>query len=114
VTVSANAIVWWVTLIALVVVLALAGAQVARALRELNRIKGRIAAYAELPLFKALERAEADSQRLERALASVAPLLERAQAALEVIRRGPVPPELVPAAKGVVAELVALRRFASR
>ena len=113
-TVSANAIVWWVTLVALVVVLVLIGMQVARAIRELTRLKDRVSAYAELPLFKALERAEADAGRLERAIGNVAPLLERAETAVATIRRGPVPPELVPAAKRVIAEIIALRHFASR
>ncbi len=113
-TVSANAIVWWVTLVALVVVLALIAMQVARAIREVKRLKDRVSAYADLPVFKALERAERDAERLERAVGNVAPLLERAEVALATIRRGPVPPELVPAAKRVVAEIVALRHFASR
>ena len=113
-TVSANAIVWWVTLVALVVVLALTAVQVTRAIRELTRLKDRVSAYADLPVFKALERAETDAQRLERAVGNVAPLLERAEVALATIRRGPVPPELLPAAKRVVAEIVALRHFASR
>jgi hypothetical protein len=114
VTVSANAIVWWAALVAVVVVLALAGMQVARALRELKRIKTRVAGYAELPVFTALTRAEGDAQRLAGAIENVAPLIERAQAALAVIRRGPVPPELIAAAQRLRAEIAALRTFASR
>ena len=43
VAVSANAIVWWATLVAVVVVLALTGAQAVRALREMKRLKARVA-----------------------------------------------------------------------
>ena len=108
---SVNAIIWWASLVAVVVVLALAAAQLARALRELNRLKARVAGYSELPVVKALERAEGDAQRLEVALEHVAPLIARAQAALAIIRRGPVPPELITAAKRLGAEVSALRRF---
>jgi hypothetical protein len=112
--VSANAIVWWASLVALIVVLALAGAQAARALRDLKRIKERTAAYADLPVLKALAGAESNGQRLADIAESVAPLIERAQAALLMIRRGPVPPELISAARNVAAEFAALRSFASR
>jgi len=111
---SANAIVSWAFVVAVVVVLALAGAQAMRALREVNRLKTRVAAYAELPLFAALERAETDAQRLGTAVEAVAPLLARAEAAVAIIRRGPVPPELVTAAKRLFAEVRGLRSFASR
>jgi hypothetical protein len=110
--VSANAIVWWASLLAVVVVLALAGAQLARALRELTRLKARVAGYGELPIFSALERAEADAQRLTGAAEQIAPLMARAQVALAVIKRGPIPPELITAAKRVAAEIAALRNVA--
>jgi len=112
--VSANAIVWWATLVAMIAVLALAGAQVARALREFNRAKARVAAFGDLPVMKALENVDADMQRIDGATGNVAPLVERAQAALAVIRRGPIPPELIAAAQRLRAEIVALRTFASR
>jgi hypothetical protein len=112
--VSANAIVWWATLIALVLVLALTGVQVARALRELNRVKARVAGYGDLPVMKALARVESDMQRLQGAGDNVAPYIERAQTAIAVIRRGPIPPELIAAAKRLRTEIVALRTFASR
>lgn len=111
---SANAIVWWATLVAVIVVLALAGAQVARALREFNRAKARVAAYGDLPVMKALENVDTDMQRIDGATGSVGALVERAQTALAVIRRGPIPAELIAAAKRIGAELVALRTFASR
>lgn len=111
---SANALVWWAALVAVIVALALAAAQAARALRELNRAKARVAGYGQLPVMKALENVEADVQRLQSTGDSVAPLVERAEAAIAVIRRGPVPPELIAAVRGLRAEIVALRRFASR
>ena len=111
---SAQAIVWWVTFIALIAVLALAGAQAARALRELKRVKARVAAFNDLPVMKALAAVEADVQRIEGAAGSVAPLLDRVQTALAVIRKGPIPPELIAAALRLRAEIVALRRFAAR
>jgi hypothetical protein len=110
--VSANAIVWWATLVAMVVVLALAGAQAARALREVKRIKTRVEGYGDLPVLKALANVEADMLRLESAVGGVAPLVERVHAAVALIRRGPVPPELIAAAKRLVAEIAALRSFA--
>jgi hypothetical protein len=112
--VSANAIVWWASLAALVLVLALAAMQVVRALRELNRVKTRVADYAELPVLKSVARAEGDVERMLGALEQVAPLVERAQAAIDVIQRGPVPPGLVPAAKNLGAEIAALRAAVSR
>ena len=111
---SANAIVSWAFVVAVVVVLAMAGAQAMRALRELKRAKARVDAYSELPVLAALERAETDAQRLEGAVEAITPLLARAEAAVAIIRRGPVPPELVTAAKRLVAEVRDLRSFASR
>ncbi|HEY0381777.1 MAG TPA: hypothetical protein VGC72_06220 [Candidatus Elarobacter sp.] len=113
-TVSANAIVWWASFAALVLVLVLAGMQLMRALRELNRVKARVAGYAELPVLRSLARAEGDAERLMGSLEQVAPLLERAEAAIAVIKRGPVPPDVVPAAKRLAAELAALRAAVSR
>ena len=111
---SAQAIVWWASVIALVAVLALAGAQAARALRELNRVKARVAAFGDLPVMQALANAEADVRRIEGAAAGVAPLLDRVQTALAVIRKGPIPPELIAAAQRVRTAIVALRSFAPR
>ena len=111
---SAQAVVWWATSIALVAVLALAGVQAARALRELNRVKARVAAFNDLPVMKALANVEADVQRIEGAASDVAPLLDRVHTALAVIRKGPIPPELISAAQRLRAEIVALRRLAAR
>ncbi len=111
---SPHALIWWAIAIALVVVLALAGAQIARALRELNRVQSRVEAYADLPVVKALARAEADARRLEAALAQIAPLAERAKVALAVIRRGPLPPELGAGIRRIRDEIAAFRSVARR
>ena len=111
---SAHALVWWATFVTLVLVLALAGAQASHALRQLNRVKTRLAAFEELPVMKALANVEADVQRIEGAVGNVAPLVDRVHAAVAVIRKGPIPPELIAAVQRVRAEIVALRKFAAR
>ena len=98
----------------MVVVVALAAMQLMRALREFKRLKARVESYADLPVLKALERTEASVQRLGAVGEKIAPLVERAQAALAIIRRGPIPPELMAAARRVSTEIAALRAFASR
>ena len=90
----ATTIVWWAALAALVIVLVLAGVQLARAMRELKRLTSRVEAFQDLPVMVAVRRAERDIGRLESALAQVEPLLGRAAVAIAVIRRGPFPPEL--------------------
>ncbi|MEA2719687.1 MAG: hypothetical protein QOJ39_1551 [Candidatus Eremiobacteraeota bacterium] len=109
-----HALLWWVILIAFVVVLAFAGAQAARALRELNRFNTRLEELADLPLAKALPRAARDVQRIEAAIEQLAPLLERAKAAVAVIKRGPLPPELTGAIRRVRAEVAAFRAVTGR
>lgn len=108
---SASAIVWLVIVVAWIVVLALVGAQALRALREAKRLQRRVGAYADLPVLAAVKRAAENAQRLERSAAEAEPLLERAQAAIAVIRRGPFPPEVVEAFFRVRDELAAFRRF---
>jgi hypothetical protein len=112
--VSPHALLWWAIAVLLVVVLVLAGAQAARALREWKRVQARVDGYADLPVVKALAVAERDLRRIEGALAQIAPLVARTQAALVVIRRGPVPPELTAAIRRVRAEVGAFRTFARR
>jgi hypothetical protein len=111
---TSHALVWWAILIALIVILALAGAQVAHALRELRRFNGRLEAFADLPVVKALARTEGSIRRIEDAVAQVEPLVERAKIAIAVIRRGPVPPELIGAIRRVSAEIAAFRSVARR
>jgi hypothetical protein len=107
---SAGTVVWLVTAVGFVVLLALAGAQVLRALRDLRRAKARVAALGDLPVVAALNRTQLDVGRLQAALAQLAPLLLRSQVALAAIRRGPLPPELSAALRSVQAELADLRR----
>lgn len=111
---SAHAIVWLLIGVALVIVLALSGAQVARALREMHRLSGRVDAFADMPVLKKLDRAQSDFRRIEAAAAQATPLAERAQAAVTVIRRGPIPPELIDAVRFIRAEIAEFRRFARR
>jgi hypothetical protein len=109
-----HALVWWVILIALVVILALAGAQAARALREMKRLNERIEGFADLPVARALPCAEANINRIEEAVAQVEPLVERAKIAIAAIRRGPLPPGLVAGIRRVIAEVAAFREAARR
>jgi hypothetical protein len=112
--VSPAAFVLWATLVALLVVLALAARAGVSALREVGRITERIDGYAELPVLAAMERAEADARRIAAALGELASLLARARAAAAVIRRGPIPPEVVAAFGRLRREFAAFRRFARR
>lgn len=111
---SAHAIVWTLTGVLLVTVLALAGGQVMRGVREAQRAKARVDAYGSLPVVDALRTAEANARRLEAALAQVDPLIARAHAAVAVIRRGPFPAEVVGAYVRVRDEVAAFRRVRSR
>ncbi len=111
---SPHALVWWAILVALIVVLALTGAQGLRAWRELKRLGARVEALADLPVVSALERADADGRRIEAAVAALPALLERAKAAAAVIRQGPVPVQLVVAIARIRAEIAAFRRFSAR
>jgi hypothetical protein len=112
--VSPDRIVWWVTIVALLVILALAGMRLARALRELKRVNARLDDYADLPVLKALERTERRLAALEPAFAQIAPLVGRAVIALAIIRKGPVPPEMIAAILRIRSELAAFRSFARR
>jgi len=108
---SAGAIVLWVALGAFVVVLVLAGLQVARATREVLRIKQRVDAYAELPLMASLERAGQDAARLEQTIAGIDPLLTRAKRAVAIIRQGPIPPDVTNAVVRIGIEVQNLSEF---
>jgi hypothetical protein len=110
--VSATAAVWWASLAAVIVVLGLTGLQLARVGRELARIERRIAGYADLPIVAALVRAEASAARIEAAVAQIEPLAARARAAVEEIKRGPLPREVVVAYARVRAEIDAFRAVA--
>ena len=106
---SAHAIFWWIFAVALIVVLAMIASQALRAVRELKRFSSRLEALDDLPILKRLAGAEDDVRRIEAAAAQAAPLAARAEAAIAVIRRGPLPPELGRAIARVGAELAAFR-----
>ena len=108
---AARAVVWGLTLVPLVVLLALAGLQIARALRELKRVSHRVDQYSELPLVAALRRAGNDAQRLQAAAAEIEPLVARAQRAVAVIRSGPIPPDVVAGIVRIGVEIQALAEF---
>ncbi len=108
---SAPAIVWTLTAVGFVVLLALAGRQLLRALGDAKRAASRVSAYRDLPLVAALTRAQSDAVRLGASLEAVEPLLVRAQTATATIRRGPLPPDLVAAVVRVRDEIAAFRRL---
>lgn len=111
---SAHAVVWLLIGVALVIVLAMTGMQIMRALREAGRLGDRIDAYADLPVVKKLDRVAGDVARIEAAVAQVPLLAARAQLAVAAIRKGPVPPQLIAAIRLVRAEVAAFRQFARR
>jgi hypothetical protein len=112
--VSPYALVWWAILIALAIILVLSVAQALRAWREIERLGDRVAALADLSVVAALERAAVDGRRIDAAIGEMPALLERANAAVVVIRRGPLPVELVGAILRVRSEIAAFRKFAGR
>jgi hypothetical protein len=112
--VSTHRLLWWAIAIVLIVLLALAVGQVLRAVRELKRLNARVGELGDLPVVKALERAEDDVRRIEAALPKLEPLVARAQVALATIRRGPIPPEIRTAFARLLAEVAAFRTFARR
>lgn len=111
---SVTAAVWWASLAAFLIVLVLIGIQLARIARELVRIERRLSGYAGLPIVAALARAESSGARIEAAVAQVEPLEARARTAVEVIKRGPLPREIVLAYVRVRAEIAAFRAVAPR
>jgi len=112
--VSPDRIVWWVTIVALLVILALAGMQLARALRELKRVTTRLDEFADLPVLKAVERTERRLAALEPAFAQLPLLVSRATVAVATIRKGPIPPEMIAAILRIRSEIAEFRRFARR
>ena len=84
---SAGAIVWSVVGLVLVALLIAAGVRAASAVREAKRVAARLDGYGTLPVVEAFERAERDSERLSDALDKLEPLLARASAAINAIRR---------------------------
>jgi hypothetical protein len=112
--VSAHALVWWAILAGAVVVAGLIIAQLLRTYREVTRLGSRVDAYGDLPVVRALERAEADGRRIESAVDQLPALIERGTIAVATIRRGPFPIELAQAIGRVRAEIAEFRKFAAR
>jgi hypothetical protein len=111
---SPRAIVWLLVAVGFVVLLVLAALQAKRAADDLKRAKARVDAFKDLPVVVALAGAEADAARIQTAVGQVEPLIARSQIAIAAIRRGPVPPEFLPALARVRTQLVALSRFRLR
>ena len=107
---SAAAIVWIITALGLVVLLALAAREMLSAVREGKRAAFRVKMYRDLPVVTALVKGQGDAKRLQASLQAVDPLLVRAQTALATIRRGPFPPEVVSAVRRVRAVIAVFRR----
>jgi hypothetical protein len=108
---SVSAAAWWTILGIVVAVAIIAGVLLARAGREVLRIRKRLEAYADLPIVAAVAQAEVDAGRLEVALVQIEPLIARAEAALSALRRGPIPPEVAGSVAFVSAELRELREL---
>ena len=78
---------WIAAVVAVLVFLDLLFVELRRAFREGKRIVMRLAGYGNLPLWSLLAASEHDVERIAGAADAVTPLLERAQAALAVLRR---------------------------
>jgi hypothetical protein len=103
---------WWIALAAALGALVLAALQAVRATREVVRIKRRVDGFAALPVLVSLEKAGADAERIGASIEALERLVARARAAVEVIRRGPIPPDVVNAAVRIAVEVQNLREFA--
>lgn len=79
------------------------------AVRQVLRIARRFAAYEASPVVAAIERAQLEAARIDSAIEQVQPLIARAERALAVIRRGPIPADVVASLAMVGAELKELR-----
>jgi hypothetical protein len=77
---------WIGTIVAVLVFLDLLFVELRRAFREAKRLMTRIEGYGELPILSQLATSGRDVDRIARAIDAVAPLIERAQRALGVLR----------------------------
>lgn len=111
---SVGAAIWWTIGAAWLVVFVMVLLQLIRMARQLVRAIRRVADYDELPVVSSIERGGADIARIEGAAGQIDPLVARARAAVEVIKRGPFPPEIVGAYVRLRAELAAFRAAAPR
>ena len=73
-------------IVAVLVFLDLLFVELRRAFREGKRIVRRLEGYGELPIFSLLAASERDVDRIVHAIDAVAPLIDRAQDALGVLR----------------------------
>ncbi|HZX68321.1 MAG TPA: hypothetical protein VFE70_05525 [Candidatus Elarobacter sp.] len=106
---TVSAAIWWTIGAAWLLVFIMIVLQLVRVARQLGRATRRVGDYADLPVVAAVDRGEANIARLEGAAGQIDPLLVRARAAAEVIKRGPFPPEIVGAYVRVRSELAAFR-----
>ena len=84
---SPGAIAWAATGLGLLILVGLTVGHLVAAVREARRAAGRVAGYAELPLFAAAAKAERDLGRLQRAAAEADVLAFRAAVAIASLRR---------------------------
>ena len=72
--------------VAVLIFLDLLFVELRRIWREGKRLAGRLAGYADLPIFAQLEAGERDAERIAAALDALGPLIERGQTALATVR----------------------------
>jgi hypothetical protein len=84
--VDRSTVLWIAAIVAALVFLDLLIVEVRRIVRELRRIRRRVAAYGELPIVSLAATAPADVERLVIALDRIPPLAARAEAALIALR----------------------------
>ena len=104
-----SAVIWWTIVAAWLLVFVMIGLQLVRIARQLLRATRRVGDIADLPVMAAVDRGQANIARLEGVAAQIDPLVVRARSAVEVIKRGPFPPEIVDAYLRLRAELAAFR-----
>jgi len=107
--VTVSAAIWWTIGTAWLLVFVMIVMQLVRIARRLLRATRRVGEYADLPVMAAVDRGQANIARLEGVAAQIDPLVVRTRSAVEVIKRGPFPAEIVDAYVRLRAELAAFR-----
>ena len=82
-----NGVSWIALAVVVIVFLDLLFVELRRCVREAQRIVARLSGYADLPLLSLLATTEHDVTRISLAFETIPVLVERAQAAVGVIRR---------------------------
>jgi hypothetical protein len=82
-----SGVLWIGAIVAVLVFVDLLFVELRRVLREAKRILTRLEGYADLPIFALLAASERDVERIVAAIDAVAPLVERGQTAVAVLRR---------------------------